>query len=92
MARVSVEHRFTGTTGPIDSLSAPTVSVTNIGATGATTYGYRVSAINSVGETLASSTVTTTTGNSSLTASNYNRISWTRVTGATGYKVYGRTS
>lgn len=92
MARVSVEHRFTGDTGPIDSLSAPTVSVTNIGSTGATTYGYRVSAINSVGETLASSTVTTTTGNSSLTGSNYNRISWTRVLGATGYKVYGRTS
>lgn len=92
MARVSVEHRFTGTTGPIDSISAPTVSVTNIGSTGATTYGYRVSAINSVGETLASSTVTTTTGNASLTGSNYNRISWTRVIGATGYKVYGRTS
>lgn len=92
MARVSVEHRFTGTTGPIDSLSAPTVSVTNIGSTGATTYGYRVSAINSVGETLASSTVTTTTGNAALTGSNYNRISWTRVIGATGYKVYGRTS
>lgn len=92
MARVSVEHRFTGTTGPIDSLSAPTVSVTNLGSTGATTYGYRVSAINSVGETLASSTVTTTTGNASLTGSNYNRISWTRVLGATGYKVYGRTS
>lgn len=92
MARVSVEHRFTGTTGPIDNLSAPTVSVTNIGSTGATTYGYRVSAINSVGETLASSTVVTTTGNSSLTGSNYNRISWTRVLNATGYKVYGRTS
>jgi hypothetical protein len=92
MARVSVEHRFTGTTGPIDSLSAPTVSVTNIGVTGATTYGYRVSAINSVGETLASSTVTTTTGNAALTGSNFNRISWTRVLGATGYKVYGRTA
>lgn len=92
MARVSVEHRFTGSTGPIDNLSAPTVSVTNIGATGATTYGYRVSAINSVGETLASTTVTTTTGNASLTVSNYNRISWSRVINATGYKVYGRTS
>lgn len=92
MARVSVEHRFTGTTGPIDNLSAPTVSVSNIGSTGATTYGYRVSAINSVGETLASSTVTTSTGNSSLSGSNYNRISWSRVIGATGYKVYGRTS
>lgn len=92
MARVSVEHRFTGDTGPIDNLSAPTVSVTNIGSTGATTYGYRVSAYNAVGETLASSTVTTTTGNASLTGSNYNRISWTRVLNATGYKVYGRTS
>lgn len=92
MARVSVEHRFTGSTGPIDNLSAPTVTVTNIGTTGATTYGYRVSAINSVGETLASSTVTTTTGNASLTGSNFNRVTWNRVVGATGYKVYGRTS
>ena len=92
MARVSVEHRFTGSTGPIDNLSAPTVTVTNIGTTGVTTYGYRVSAINSVGETLASSTVTTTTGNASLTSSNFNRVTWNRVIGATGYKIYGRTS
>ena len=92
MARLAVEHKFTGTTGPIDSLSTPVVAVTNVGTTGATTYGYRVSAINSVGETLASSTVTTSTGNASLTTSNFNRISWSRISGATGYKVYGRTS
>ena len=92
MARLAVEHKFTGTTGPIDSISTPAITVANVGTTGAVTYGYRVSALNSVGETLACSTVTTATGNASLTTSNFNRISWTRVSGATSYKVYGRTS
>jgi len=92
MARLAVEHKFTGTTGPIDSLSTPVAAVTNIGTTGATTYGYRVSAINNVGETLACSTVSTTSGNATLTSSNLNRISWTKVSNATGYNVYGRTS
>lgn len=92
MARLAVEHKFTGTTGPIDNLAAPTVTVTPFGTTGATTYGYRVSAINSSGETLASSTVSISNGNAALSGSNFNRISWVKVLGATGYKVYGRTS
>lgn len=93
MARVSVEHKFTDTTGPIDSLDTPTsVTVVPFGATGATTYGYRVSAINDSGETLASSTVSIANGNAALSASDFNRVTWLKVLGATGYKVYGRTS
>lgn len=70
--------------------AAPTVSPQ--GTTGATTYSYRVSAVNSVGETLASTAGTTATGNATLSVSNFNRVSWVGVNGAAAYKVYGRTS
>ena len=94
MSKIVVESVFQDESfAPINTIGTPSsVTVTNIGATGATTYGYRVSAINSVGETLASSTVTTTTGNASLTSSNFNRITWNRVDEASSYKIYGRTS
>jgi hypothetical protein len=79
----------------LSSLSTPTgITVTPVGTAGGTTYGYRVSAINTTSgaHTLASATVTTTTGNASLSATNYNHVSWNPVPGATGYNVYGRTS
>jgi hypothetical protein len=53
-----------------------------------TLYSYRVSAINSAGETLACAAVTFTPASNNAIA----YISWSAVTGATGYKVYGRTS
>jgi hypothetical protein len=79
----------------LNGLTAPTgVAVAPAGTPGGTTYGYRISAINSTSGayTLASTTVTTTAGNASLSVSNYNHITWNAVPGATGYKVYGRTS
>jgi len=77
----------------LNSLSTPAgVAVTPAGTTGSTTYGYRVSAINGNGETLASTTVSTSSGNSTLSSSDYNHISWSAVVGATGYKIYGRTA
>lgn len=60
------------------------------GSAGTTTYSYRVSAFNSVGETLACATVTMTDGNATLSATNFNRLTWDAVTGATGYNIYGR--
>ena len=72
----------------ISEPSAPTV--TPQGTTGATTYAYRVSAFNEVGETLASTATLTTTGTSDLSISNFNRVSWGTVSGATGYNVWGR--
>lgn len=70
---------------------APTVA--RVGATtGSKDYSYRVSAFNSVGETLASTATAITNGTSSITASNYNRITWGAVSGATGYNVWGRES
>ncbi|MDD3005957.1 MAG: hypothetical protein PHX30_00005 [Candidatus Pacebacteria bacterium] len=77
----------------LNSLATPSsVAVAPVGTAGSTTYGYRISAINDNGQTLASATTTTTTGNATLSSTNYNRVSWGAVAGATGYKVYGRTS
>lgn len=71
--------------------NAPTV--TRVGSTSGTKdYSYRVSAFNSVGETLASSATAITNGTSSITASNYNRITWAAVSSATGYNIWGRES
>lgn len=88
MAKIAVEHVFGSATVPLVPLEEPTnVLVTNFGTPGATTYTYYVSAYNTYGETLATTAITTT-GNGTLSASNFNRISWDKVWGATGYYVY----
>lgn len=66
------------------------LTVSPQGTTGSTTYSYRVSAFNDQGETLAIAAVQTTGGNATLSTSNFNRLDWDDVTGATGYNVYGR--
>jgi hypothetical protein len=71
------------------NVSTPTI--TPQGTTGATTYGYKIVATNGSGVTAASTEGTTATGNATLSSSNFNRISWTAVTGATGYTVYRTT-
>lgn len=68
--------------------NAPTVSPQ--GTTGSTTYSYRISAFNDVGETLASTATATTTGTATLSTSNYNQVTWSAVSNATGYNVWGR--
>ena len=56
----------------------------------ATTYYYRVSALNDVGETLASTETSVLTGGG---ADNYQvALTWAPVNGATKYNVYGRTT
>ena len=73
------------------ALSTPTgLAVTPTGSAGSTGYSYRVSAYNANGETLACVSVATTTGNTTLSASNYNALTWNAVTSAVGYVVYGR--
>lgn len=66
------------------------LTVTATGTTGSTAYSYRVSAFNSVGETLACTSVAIANGNATLSATNYNALSWTAVSGATGYNIWGR--
>jgi mRNA-degrading endonuclease toxin of MazEF toxin-antitoxin module len=93
----AVYRHLDGTTMPARIISAAAMSVpgtptiTVVGATGAANYGYRVSAITQNGETTAGTGATTATGNATLDATNYNRVSWSAVAGATGYRGYGRT-
>ncbi len=75
-----------------NGLPTPTGVVVTASSTGGTLAAgiksYRVSAINSFGETLASTAVTVFTGG----ATSSTTITFTAVYGATGYKLYGRTS
>jgi len=67
--------------------SAPTTSSTG-GTLAAATYYYRVTALVAGGETAASNEVSVaTTGTTSK-----NTLSWTSVSGATGYKIYRSTA
>ena len=73
------------------ALTTPTgLGVTATGTTGSTAYSYRVSAFNSVGETLACASVAIANGHATLSATNYNALAWTLVAGATGYNIWGR--
>ncbi len=89
----TIEYEFNSDciTAPLLSIGYPqNVSVVPFGATGTTNYSYRVSAYNSAGETLASSSIQISNGSSTLSNINYNRIQWDNVIGAIGFKVYGR--
>jgi hypothetical protein len=68
------------------------LAVTRTGTTaaGSYTFSYRVSAKNAAGETLACSAVTVTADVGTLTTSKTLTVSWSAVTDATGYNVYGR--
>lgn len=77
---------YTAMTTPVGLAITPT------GTTGSTTYSYRISAFNAVGETLACVAVTTTTGNATLSTTNYNALAWTATSGAVGYNIWGRLS
>jgi len=88
MAKIAVEHVFGSATVPLVPLNSPeNVTITNFGTPGATTYTYYVTAYNSAGETTYTTAITTT-GNATLSGSNFNRVTWDKVWGATGYKVY----
>ncbi len=74
-------------------ISTPTgLGISNQGSAGSTTYSYRVSAFGANGETLACTSVNTTTGNATLNATNFNRLTWNATSGATGYNIWGRTA
>jgi len=73
------------------SIAAPTSpGVTNVGAAGSTIYTYVVTAIKeeTYEESYATSAIVTSTGNATLTTTNYNNITWTASTGAVQYNVY----
>lgn len=86
--------KSTGTTA-VSQLATPVNAAFTQTDTGgvlppSTTYSYRVSATDAGGESLAS---TATTGATSATAGNTHAmvVNWGAVSGATGYRIYGRT-
>jgi len=90
----ATHYQVTLTTAQVYStlLATPVNAAFSTATTGGTlaagTYWYRVSAINSIGETLASTeTSEVTTGTTSTVT-----VNWGAVAGATGYRVYGRTT
>ncbi len=76
-----------------EALSTVTgLTVAAQGTTGSTSYSYRVNAFNKTGQTEACAAVAITNGNASLSTTCYNKLTWNKVTGAEGYKIYGRTA
>jgi len=79
------------TTGVLEvvAVAAPAApTVTPVGTTGATTYTYKVTATVGGKETEVSAAASVANGNATLSATNYNKVDWAAVVGATGYKVY----
>ena len=71
------------------SLSTPSApTITPQGTTGASTWTYKVEALNRDQTSIASAAGSTTTGNATLSSTNFNRITWTAVTGASAYRIY----
>jgi len=91
-------YRSTTSSGTYAEIStSTTTSYTNIGLTAGTVYYYKISAYNSSGEGSQSSIsaitlpavptgITTTANSTSIT------ISWSNVTGTSGYKIYRSTT
>lgn len=87
--------RFDGTSvllpfASISSPSAPTATKTGLGAT-TYTASYKITAVNGVGETAASTAGTATvskTRDNWTTGTDFITLTWTKVTGATAYNIY----
>jgi len=68
--------------------NAPTV--TRTGTTGSYTFSYKITALTASGETTGSTAGSTTLNQAELDETSYMSVSWSAVTNATGYNVYGR--
>ncbi len=80
-----------GTTTTLNGLKPPTgLAVTRIGASGSTSYGYAVAAVNAQGATIASAVVTLASGFATLDSTHKNKLDWNPVDGAASYSIYGR--
>jgi len=80
-ARIPLQDR-----GILATPALPTV--TPQGVTGATAYSYKIVAIAPNGVSAASAAGSTSTGNATLSTTNFNRVVWVAITGATAYRVY----
>jgi len=80
-------HDSEQNTTVLKAFAAP--AITNQGTAGAKSYSYQVVAFdNTIPLSDLSAEGSTASGNATLTATNYNRITWTAVAGANKYKVY----
>lgn len=87
---IAIEHA-----GAAFATNPPTgVTVAPQGTAGATTYSYRIAAVDAAGGVGAAVTAATTaTGNAALSTTNYNKVTWTAPAAGPaplGYAVYGR--
>lgn len=74
--------------GPIPAPAGLSVAVEG-SMTGHHTYGYVVTSYNSFGETRPGALVQTNAARTTLSSgTNYQQLSWTAATGATGYRIY----
>lgn len=73
------------------SISAPSApTATRTGTTGTYTFSYKITAVTAVGETTPSSAGTQVANVDTLDTSTYMTVTWSAVTNAIGYNVYGR--
>jgi hypothetical protein len=81
-----------GFTGQVTAVG-PTPTVTPQGTTGATSYSYAIGVVDAAGDVQAAGPDgSTATGNATLTGANFNRVTWTAVTGAAFYIIYRTVS
>lgn len=82
--------------GAAFAVGAPTgASATPVGTPGSTTYTYTISVLDANGGVGAAiATFSTSTGNATLSATNYNSLTWSVGSGGVpiGFAVYGRTA
>ncbi len=83
----SVTNQVLGVGTQISAPATPTLSTISGGTLVAATYYYGVTAYNAQGETILSTVASITT---STTGSIF--VNWSAVSGASGYRVYGRVS
>lgn len=77
LVRISDTSWTLSATGNYNIISESlTLTITNVGAAGATTYKYRFESIDENGFKVNVTDKTTTTGNATLDATNYNQITW----------------
>lgn len=73
----------------VSTPGAPTATRT-AGSAGSFTFSYKITAVTAAGETAPSSAGTNTLTQGTLDSTHYFTVTWSAVTNATGYNVYGR--
>jgi hypothetical protein len=72
----------------ISAPGAPTA--TRTGTSGTFTFSYKITAVTATGETTPSAAGSTTLNQSELNETSYMTVTWSAVTNAIGYNIYGR--